>query len=292
MQEKKHFLLFSFIILLESGGKTVLHQKIPYYRDVPTVYACGRDENLEPGATFGPVIRDVYVIECCFSGYGGVVINGKEYAVRPGDAYFLMPGDVVLHTADVEEPRTGVWCFVDGLQVGRALSEAGISTESPFAQPCVFKEIYREVEEIVSLEHDDSIGADFRRTACIYRILAALHKDHKKNDSYSLITKSIGMMETQYDTHLTVDSLAAAVGLERSYFSVLFKKSTGCSPHEYLSKLRVKKACTLIREYDYPISQVAEKVGLDTANFARTFKKMTGKTPREYKNEETEEIDL
>ncbi len=261
------------------------HKISPYYRDIPTVAYCGRDENLEPGVTFGPVIRDVYVFECCFSGYGGVIINGKKHTVGPGDVYFLMPGDLIMHTADRKEPRTGVYCCVDGLQVGRALSEAGISTENPFAPPHVFDAVYREIEEIVSLANDDSIGAEFRRTACIYRIFAALHKDRKKNDGYSLVTKAIGMMETQYETHLTVDSLAAAVGLDRSYFSTLFKKRTGYAPHEYLNMLRIKKACTLIKVYDYPISQAAEKVGLDTANFARTFKKITGKTPREYKNE-------
>lgn len=90
-------------------------------------------------------------------------------------------------------------------------------------------------------------------------------------------------METHYNTELTVQGLADAVGLERSYFSTLFKNTTGLSPHYYLTKLRIQRFCTLLKNEDIPISLAAEYVGLDPQNFARIFKRETGKTPGEYR---------
>lgn len=89
-------------------------------------------------------------------------------------------------------------------------------------------------------------------------------------------------METNYHTDITVESIAHETGLERCYFSTLFKAQTGKSPHEYLTSLRISKACTLMKQGSMSISSIARSVGLDCRNFSRLFKKETGFTPLEY----------
>ena len=49
--------------------------------NAPTLCYVARDENLTPGITYGPVIRDVYIVECCTAGYGSVIINGTEFSL-------------------------------------------------------------------------------------------------------------------------------------------------------------------------------------------------------------------
>ena len=61
----------------------------------PLVYFCGIDENLEPGVKCGPVQRDVFLIECCVSGYGGIEINGVKFPITPRSCYFLLPNKMV-----------------------------------------------------------------------------------------------------------------------------------------------------------------------------------------------------
>lgn len=260
----------------------MFYEKIDFRREEPTLYFCGEDKNLLPGSHYGPVIRDAYVIEVCTGGEGGVIINGKTYTVRAGDCYFLMPNDVITHLSGEKEPRRGVWCTVDGLQVGQALAEAGITSENPFAPPEVFDRVREQVEQMLRWKNDDSIGADYHRTAAIYNILGALLEHKARSDGGRLIRRAIGLMEVDYQKNLSVAQLAAEVGLERSYFSSLFKRHTGRSPHSYLNELRIKKACVLMKEYGYAISEVAEQVGLEPSNFARIFKREIGLTPREY----------
>ena len=47
------------------------------------------------GSVYGPVTREVYLLECCTHGEGSVIINGTRFPVKPGDCYVLLPGDKV-----------------------------------------------------------------------------------------------------------------------------------------------------------------------------------------------------
>ncbi len=108
------------------------------------------------------------------------------------------------------------------------------------------------------------------------------NKNPTTNDNR--IEMAIGLMEAKYHEHLSVEDIATELGLERSYFSVLFKKKTTVSPHKYLTSLRIRKACELIEKGSCSISEAATATGFDPCNFARIFKKELGKTPLIYFN--------
>ncbi len=251
--------------------------------DAPTLCICARDENLIPGVTYGPVIRDVYLIECCTSGYGSVIINGTEFLVSPGDCYILLPGDTIIHTADKKEPRSGVWCAISGLDVGRCLARAGIDSGNPFVSKSAFKKITDIIEDLLTINYKQDMGSDLYRTACIYNILAVLLENCSYSDADSLINKAIGFIEAQYYKKLTVSDIADAVGLERSYFSTVFKQKTGLAPHEYIMRFRIQKACIMLKQSMCSVGEAAEAVGIDPQNFSRVFKKEVGMSPLYYK---------
>ncbi len=255
------------------------------YRYEPVVHYCGFDKNLTPGAHYGPVKRDIFLIECCVSGYGKIVINNKAFPITPRSCYFLLPGDSVKHFADEKEPREGCWCAVDGLRVASALKSAGITSDSPFAPPEAFDEINAHLEELYRTRSENDLGANFRRVAHVYGILGALLRTGASTDKNYWVQKAIGYMQTNYYEDISVASLAAEIGLDRSYFSTLFKSQTGMSPYSYLTYLRVNKAAALIKEGSYSMAEIAEMVGLDPQNFARLFKREIGISPREYKRE-------
>ena len=193
-----------------------------------------------------------------------------------------MPGDTVVHTADSTEPRKGYWCAVDGLDLGFIFKEAGISSVSPFAPKELFPELCGCVQKMVAEWGKGDAGECLRETSCIYEFLGILLK-HKKVTVYDdRIERAIGLMETKYHEQLSIDRIARETGLERSYFSVLFKEKTTVSPHKYLTALRIHKACDLIEKEHCNITDAAIATGLDPCNFARVFKRVIGKTPTEY----------
>ena len=64
----------------------------------------------------------------------------------------------------------------------------------------------------------------------------------------------------------------------------LFQKLTGSTPMEYLFRMRMERAKTLLRETDIKIIDIAFDCGYGTSQyFANTFKQATGATPSEYR---------
>jgi AraC-like DNA-binding protein len=244
---------------------------------------CDVDRELTPGITYGPVIRDAFVVEVCESGRGTVIINGREFQIKAGDCYFLLPGDTVIHTADDVEPRCGYWCFFDGISIGEILKRGGITSETPFAPPECFEPV-REILKAMYLGRNDSDnGAEMRRAALIYSILGELLRCEKSSDKNIWVKRAVGIMETRYCERVTVSSIAREVGLDRCYFASLFKDHTGISQSEYLERVRINKACSLLKEGGHSVSEIAEAVGMDGKNFSRVFKRKMGIAPLEYR---------
>lgn len=251
-------------------------------RRAPAVLYCEKEYNLLPGECYGPIIRNVFIIECCVEGYGSVVINGKDFPIAPGDCYVLFPGDTIIHTADKNEPRKGYWCAIDGLDLGFIFKKAGISSTSPFAPTDLFNELCGILKKMVLEWSSTDSGKALREAALVYEFLGTLLKNKKPSAYDNRIEAAIGLMEAKYHEQLSVDEIAREIGLERSYFSVLFKEKTSVSPHKYLMSLRIRKACDLIEKEHCSISEAAAAAGLDPSNFSRIFKREMGKTPLEY----------
>ena len=247
--------------------------------DIRVVFAA--PEQVKPGSRFGPVIRSVFVIECCTGGVGSVIINGKEFPVRKGDCYVLLPKDTVVHTSSQEQPREGFWCALDGFCAGDYLKSAGITSEAPFLPPVLFEPMRRWLERLAQEWASRDAGAQLRQLACAYGVLGTMLQNKPATEKSSLIDQAIGFMQTHYPDSLSIGELAEHVSLERTYFSELFKTKTGLSPYQYLTQLRIQKACQLLSQ-GRSITETAYLVGMDPHNFGRVFKKDIGCSPREY----------
>lgn len=83
---------------------------------------------------------------------------------------------------------------------------------------------------------------------------------------------------------LSLNQAASAVAVSPGYLSVLFRKETGETFIEYLTKIRMEKAKELLKTSSLKAYEVAYKVGYsDPHYFSMCFKKYTGQTPSDYK---------
>ena len=91
-------------------------------------------------------------------------------------------------------------------------------------------------------------------------------------------------IESNYMNSITLEDVGAYIGFNPSYFSSLFKKETGSSFVEYLSKIRIDKAKDLLRESDLRIQDICLMVGYnDVKYFSKLFIKYTGLKPKDYR---------
>ena len=91
-------------------------------------------------------------------------------------------------------------------------------------------------------------------------------------------------MEENYGEKISLEQVAAAAFLSRSYASALFKKETGEKFSDYLQRVRIEKSCGLLRDSSLSIQETAERTGFfDAAHFSRVFKEKMGMSPMEYR---------
>ncbi|MDQ6419750.1 AraC family transcriptional regulator [Paenibacillus sp. LHD-117] len=92
-------------------------------------------------------------------------------------------------------------------------------------------------------------------------------------------------MEERYKEKITLHSLAQALGSTPGYLSNVFKKQTGISPIEYLTRIRINKAKERLSLTDDSLIEISSGVGYsDVYYFNRMFKKYTGVPPGQYKS--------
>jgi len=104
------------------------------------------------------------------------------------------------------------------------------------------------------------------------------------NSDRNSIIKATQYIQQYYHQEISLQSISTLVHLSKNYFANLFKKEVGESFLEYLTRIRIDKAKTLLTG-DLKAGDVGSLVGIqDPKYFSKVFKKITGVSPSEYRH--------
>lgn len=113
----------------------------------------------------------------------------------------------------------------------------------------------------------------------LYDTIIGIHKD--ESNRIQVICKYI---VRNHERKLSTTHLAEMACMSRSRFSVLFKKTVGNSPHDYLLCTRINEAKKLLVTTELSVDEIAEKVGFgDVGTFIRAFSRKERITPLKYR---------
>lgn len=111
------------------------------------------------------------------------------------------------------------------------------------------------------------------------------HYEMIKNITFRNIIQYID--ENLLTGYISVKEISDKFHLSENYISQLFKKEMDISFTNYTTQKRMEYACSMLKNTEYPISEIAIKSGyFDYFHFAKVFKKKTGNTPSEYRSNE------
>ena len=111
----------------------------------------------------------------------------------------------------------------------------------------------------------------------------------KLNPSLSSISQDrindvVNYVIENYKNNISLSEAAEIVNMSESSFSRYFMKTTGNRFSEFVSRIRLGRACVMLYETDDQIATIAFASGYNNlANFNRQFIKLKGMTPREYR---------
>lgn len=88
-----------------------------------------------------------------------------------------------------------------------------------------------------------------------------------------------------YQQRLTLDDVAEAFHLSKTYLSERFREHFGKNFVQYKNEVRIEHAKQLLRDTQLPISEVAVQCGFDNISyFSLVFRQITGTSPLQFRN--------
>jgi transcriptional regulator GlxA family with amidase domain len=112
----------------------------------------------------------------------------------------------------------------------------------------------------------------------------AREKAREVDDTEQRIAASIDYLEAHLERSIDVHALAKLAGLSPSHYSALFKARTGYAPIDYLTRVRVHRACQLLDTTKSSVKSIAASVGYkDQMYFSRVFRAINDVSPSEYR---------
>jgi len=104
------------------------------------------------------------------------------------------------------------------------------------------------------------------------------------SSSQHRINEVVNYVIDNYKNNISLVEAAKIANMSESAFSRYFMKTTGNRFSEFVSRIRLGRACVMLYETDKNISTIAFASGYNNlANFNRQFVKLKGMTPREYR---------
>lgn len=101
----------------------------------------------------------------------------------------------------------------------------------------------------------------------------------------NLVKQAAVYIDDHYFEEISLASLAEQFHVESSYFSKVFRQETGETIMVYITRTRMEKARTYMKDPEINLTEIAFLVGYDDYTyFNRVFRKVMGMSPRDYRN--------
>ncbi len=118
------------------------------------------------------------------------------------------------------------------------------------------------------------------------KIIYLKMKEKRQNFAEKKVFKIQNYLEENYwDSELSIEKICSIFYLSSSYLSRIFKKYTNKTLVEYLTSIRMARACELIKTSNKKTYEIAELTGFNEPGYFNViFKKTMNMTPSEYRN--------
>lgn len=259
-----------------------------------TLYQNGYEKCI-PMHGYGPSVRNHFLFHYIISGKGTLWANDKnmnctEYHLSGGSGFLIEPGYVNHYWADKDDPWEYIWIEFGGMRANTYVEAAGLSHANPIYYP-------EKPEDGASLQERMFAIIGAGEASTLYQIghlylfmdaLISTSQTRKQALGGKLrefyVREAINYIEHHYAENITVEELASACKLDRSYFGKVFKSVVGQPPQEFLLRYRMEKAAEELMLTSVAISDISSSVGYSNSmHFSRAFKSVYGISPREYR---------
>ena len=252
---------------------------------------CGHQQ-CPPGYTYDQKIPNENHLHFVLNGKGIITMNGKTYHINKGNIFVIMKGIAINYYADNEDPWEYMWVTFDGEKAADYLAYAGFTFDNPVITSTIPTATYHPMIEKILDANTLTLANEIRRVGYLYDLLSTMidaqnsAKGERRYDysNETYVEHALQYISLNYSKHIKVNDIANDIGINRSYFTSIFKKAFHVSPQEYLMNYRFQKAAELIKSTNLSIQDISNLVGYENPyNFSKMFKNFHGTSPKNYR---------
>ena len=91
------------------------------------------------------------------------------------------------------------------------------------------------------------------------------------------------LIYSHFDKNLSLDDLSQVSCLSKFHFIRLFKEYFHESPHQFITRIRLEKSVSYLKNSNYGVKEISQKVGMEnSSSFSRLFRNHFGVYPTQF----------
>lgn len=234
--------------------------------------------------TFGPAIRQHYLIHYVTRGKGRLWMNDTCYVIEKDTMFLIRPGITCVYQADKDDPWEYCWICIDGYDVENMLNNSGFDKVNPLFFDKSNGEVRNAMLNFI-FYFSKYKNNEYMLLSRLYNIFGHMKIQMKKQQAKSIhVEKAIDYIYENYYKSITIIDIAEYLGIDRTYLYRLFKEEYNMSPQKYLLNFRLKAAMNKLEGGNMSIADIAYSCGFNDASaFCHQFKKVYKDTPLNYR---------
>jgi len=239
----------------------------------PQVVAIGRNAHgFEPMDRY--CLPDLWSLH--LYGYDAALrVDDLELQIRPGHLGLTPPGK----TMETRYNGISVHIYVHFRIVGDTqMRQAPAMQDLGSAYESVYQRLYGISGSLA--ETPERVNA--RIWDLLWDVTSSSDSVDDSSGLHLAVQKAVEIISRELSEPLTVEFLAAEVGVSEGYLSRLFQAAFGESTAQYLRRQRIERAEHLLRRSTLPIKMIAHSVGIpDLQHFNKAVRARYGVSPRQ-----------
>lgn len=226
------------------------------------------------------------------SGQGFIILDGNKHFIKTGDLIVINPNTIHEESSDKNNPLHFLFLAIDRFKVSGLENNMLIPADAypimtltsyKFKVESYFLDIVKETANRV--EYFETISHSLVCALIVLILRVYISSNNTFNNTTSECQKVQQYIDQNYQSEITLESLAKTIYISKHHLSHIFKSETGMSPIKYVITKRISEASRLLIETQDPIYEIANKVGYtDPVYFSQIFKKTVGISPQNFRN--------
>ncbi len=215
-------------------------------------------------------------------GQVGFLANGKQ-CIIPAGFLVLHPPKTRISGYPTEQRGRYRWMTMDGPSAMAIVKNFGFTFFRPRPAGRCPEELFDQLEAEIQ---DVTAAGEYRAGRTAYEILTRAAwgglPEPAEGRAEKIVARCLRVIQERYgESDFTVDRLARELNIHRSSLTRMFGRRVGLPLSEYIRRLRIRRAISLLKDSEKTVQEIAFACGFsDPAYFSRCLSAELGQNPK------------